>query len=213
MIHYSNLPHHSIVCHVSFSMWLSLIVLWVFSIGNGPRRLANNRSCFSNPDGSILELLGSSNKSQLQFCTIHQYSCTICQYCSAPFVSTVLQPSSVQFRTIHQYSCTIRRYCSAPFISTVLHHSLVQFCTVHQSQFCTIRQFSSAPFVSYHSASCDYAILQFCIVEQSHYRSEYTLSNYLTALLKSKFLPLLPTEHFTLPVNVFILLWRFNFTN
>ena len=130
-------------------MWLSLIVC-CFSIRNGPLRPTNYRSCFSVPNGSILQLLGSRSKSQ--FCTIRQFS-------SAPFVSAVLHHSSAQvhrssvlFCTIHQYSCTIRQYCSATFVSTVLHHSPIQFCTIRQLQFCTIYQFSSAPFISYRSA-------------------------------------------------------------
>ena len=139
-----------------------------FSIGNGPRRLANCRGCFSIPVGSILELLGSSSKStvvhhssvqmhqsSVLFCTIRQHSSApFISYSSAPFVSSVL----------HHSSATVLHHSSA----TVLHHSSVQFCT--------IRQFSSAPFVSYQSAPCDYAILQFCINEQSCCRCDYTLS-------------------------------------
>ena len=113
-----------------------------FSIGNGPWRPTNYRSCFSIPVGSILELLGSCSKSTV----LHHSSvrCTIRQYCSAPFVSTVLHHSSVQ-----------------------LHNSCVVFCTIRQLQFCTIRQFSSAPFVSsvlHHSLATDlhHLPVQFC---------------------------------------------------
>ena len=143
-------------------MWLSLIVC----IGNGPRRPANYRSCFSVPVESILELLGSSSKSTMVhhssvqllhhssvlFCTILQYSCTIRRYCSVPFISAVLHHSSVLF-------CTIRQHSSAPFISTVapfignvLHHSSVQFSTIHQFSSAPFVSYSSAPFVSYSSA-------------------------------------------------------------
>ena len=144
MIHHSNLPHHFIDCSVSSSMWLSLIVCCIFFIGNRSRRPANCRSCFSIPIGSILELLGSSSKSTVvhhSSVQLHHSSvllCTIQQYSSAPFISTV-----------------------APFVGTVLHHSSAQFCTIRQFsflhhssvQFFTIRQFSSAPFVSCRSAS------------------------------------------------------------
>ena len=95
-----------------------------FFIGNGPRRQAICRSCFSVPDGSNLELLGYSSK------------------------SAVLPRSSVQMHHSSAQFCTIRQYWSAPFISTVLHHSSLQFCTICQLQFCSIRQFSSVRFVS-----------------------------------------------------------------
>ena len=110
-----------------------------FSIGNRPQRSANYRSCFSN-----LCWVNSMNywapPVKAQWCTIHQYSCTILQYSfalfisysSAPFISTaaaffspVLHHSSV-VKLHHSLVlfCTIRQHSSAPFISSVLHHSL-----------------------------------------------------------------------------------------
>ena len=135
MIHHSTLPHHSIVCSVSSSMWLSLIVRCVFSIGNRPRILANYCSCFSIPDGSILELLGFSSKStvlQHPSGQLHHSSvlfCTICQHSSSPFVSAVLHHSSAQFCTIRQFSSApFVSYHSAPFVNAIL-----QFCIIKQS--------------------------------------------------------------------------------
>ena len=94
-----------------------------FSIGYGPRRLANYRCCFSIPVWSILKQLGSSSKNTV----VHHssFSCTIRQYCSAPFINTVVHHSSVQFCPIHQFSSApFVSYQSSPFISSVLHHSL-----------------------------------------------------------------------------------------
>ena len=71
-----------------------------FSIGNRSWRPANYRSCFSIPVGLILELLGSSIK------------------------STVVHHSSVQLHHSSVLLCTIRQFSSAPFVSSVLHHSL-----------------------------------------------------------------------------------------
>ena len=139
MIHHCNLPHHFIVCSASSSMRLSLIVCCVFSIGNRPWRLANDRSCFSIPVGSILELLGSSSKSTV-------FSLSISTV--APFVSTVLQHPSAQFGTIRQFtsapficysSVPFISYSSAPFVSLVLHHSLATDLHLSSVQFCTIR--------------------------------------------------------------------------
>ena len=70
MIHHSNLLHHFIVCSVSSSMWLSLIVCCVFhwerTSETGPATVPASQI----PVESMLELLGSRNESIV----VHQSS-------------------------------------------------------------------------------------------------------------------------------------------
>ena len=106
-----------------------------FSIGNGPRRLANYHSCFSNSRWSILELLGSIRKSiMVHHSSVQQHHSSMLHHPSQwailqCFAILVFHQSSVLSHSTVLHQSSVSQHSTVLHQSSVLHHSTV----LHQS--------------------------------------------------------------------------------